>query len=176
MQRVRGGRSGRRRAHRLRNRQRLVGAVEELDRHEHQFLVADVLEVVHLEFARPVGSRAGSRRAGRCIPRSSRPSGAGARGRPRSPSRNSRGHGGESRTAGRARGGWSRRARDRFPTPARRRRIRWDFAPRARIPAAAPSATRSGPCGRRPCPTSSLRMPWHFLLECVGSNIVGPEP
>src|SRR5262249_31652114 len=48
-----GGRRGG--AHRLRQRQRLVGAVEELDGHEDNVLVADIFKVVHLELAGPVG-------------------------------------------------------------------------------------------------------------------------
>src|SRR5262245_17992141 len=49
--RLRGGRH----AHVVRHRHRLVGAVEELDGHEHHLPVAEVLQVVHLELARPVG-------------------------------------------------------------------------------------------------------------------------
>src|SRR5262249_43962652 len=48
-----GGRRGV--AHRIRQRQRLVRTVEELDGHEHHLAVADVFEVVHLELAGPVG-------------------------------------------------------------------------------------------------------------------------
>src|SRR5579883_1472029 len=39
----------------VRNRQRRVGALEKLDRHEHHIAIADVLEVMHLELAGPIG-------------------------------------------------------------------------------------------------------------------------
>src|ERR1700691_2462881 len=49
----------RRGAYRVRNGERLVGAVEEFDGHENHLLVAQVLEVVHLELAKAIGLVAG---------------------------------------------------------------------------------------------------------------------
>ena len=43
-----------------RERHRFVGAVFELDGHEHHFAVAEVLQIMHLELAFTVGLVAGS--------------------------------------------------------------------------------------------------------------------
>ena len=150
--------------HRIRNRQRLVRApLDRLDRHENHVLVAEVLQIVHLELAGAVLLVARLARMSRCIRSWCRPSGAGGRARRSPKSRNSSARGDGSRCARRASAGSSIRAASRSRRATRNRRSRSASRPRARTQSSARPATRSSRGSAKPSPSCSS--PWHSSVE-----------